>query len=241
MPPESPGRLVLGRVSWCCSLPPDRGPRNLGSPAAPVPAPGRRARPSPACLIAGHDGSGYVYRRGAAADQATSPPSPVGTMNAANTPKPWESSAPFNKRRAAAGHLEERGQPITRARLGAPAGPSVNCCLSSAPADAPGRVGDSSTGTVKTWQPTGMGWPAARRLAASAPPGPQPAARCRPGVPPAGCPRRGPGTVSGNARPLVRVREPAALPHRQLILTPFWVPANNGAPFQGRACRTRRQ
>ena len=31
MPPGSPGRLVRGRVSWCRSLAPDRGRRNLGS------------------------------------------------------------------------------------------------------------------------------------------------------------------------------------------------------------------
>jgi hypothetical protein len=72
------------------------------------------------------------------------------------------------ERRAAAGHLEERGQPITRARLGVSnravcellpqlrvvhasrregAPPDVG---RSAPAGAPGRAGDSSTGTVKT-------------------------------------------------------------------------------------------
>ena len=66
-------------------------------------------------------------------------------------------------------------------------------------------------------------------------------ARCRRGGPPARCPGQGPGTVSRISRPFIRVREPVALPHRQLIRVPIRVPADSGAPFQRRTCRTRRE
>ena len=48
-------------------------------------------------------------------------------------------------------------------------------------------------------------------------------------------------TVSRISRPFSRIREPVTLPHRQLIRTPIGVPADSGAPFQRRTCRTRRE
>jgi len=41
---------------------------------------------------------------------------------------------------------------------------------------------------------------------------------------------RGPGTVSGNGRPFIRVREPVTLPHRQLIRPPVGVPPRQVPP-----------
>jgi len=72
------------------------------------------------------------------------------------------------------------------------------------------------------------------RPAGTRPPGPRTARRR--GGPPARCPGQRPGTVSRISRPFSRIREPAAMPHRQLIRTPIRVPADSGAPFSsGRA------
>jgi hypothetical protein len=68
--------------------------------------------------------------------------------------------------------------------------------------------------------------------ASTRPPGPRTARRRR-GGPPARCPGQRPGTVSRISRPFSRIREPAAMPHRQLIRTPIRVPADSGAPFKG--------
>ena len=48
------------------------------------------------------------------------------------------------------------------------------------------------------------------------------------------------GRSSRTGRPFSRVREPAAIPHRQLIHIPIWVPADSGTSFQRRTRRTRR-
>ena len=42
------------------------------------------------------------------------------------------------------------------------------------------------------------------------------------------------GTVRGAGRPFGQVREPAAIPHRQLICTPFRIPADTGSPGPGK-------
>jgi hypothetical protein len=45
-------------------------------------------------------------------------------------------------------------------------------------------------------------------------------------------PGLGPGTVSRTGRPFSRVRQPAAIPRRQLICLLIRLPADSGAPFQ---------
>jgi hypothetical protein len=52
---------------------------------------------------------------------------------------------------------------------------------------------------------------------------------------------KGPGTVSRISRPFSRVRQPVAVPHRQLICLLIRLPADSGAPFQRRTCRTWRE
>jgi hypothetical protein len=110
------------------------------------------------------------------------------------------------------------------------------------PAGAPCGADVGSTGTAKTWQPTGTGSPATGRPARGHRPLPGPrTARCRRGGPPARCPGQRPGTVSRISRPFIRIREPVTPPHRQLIRVPIRVPADSGASFQRRTCRTRRE
>jgi hypothetical protein len=82
------------------------------------------------------------------------------------------------------------------------------------------------------------GRPRAGRPAARSP-GRRGTARCRRGAPPAAS--RGRGTVSGNGRPFTGIREPVALPCRQLTCRLLRVPADSGAPFQWRTCWTRRE
>jgi hypothetical protein len=97
-------------------------------------------------------------------------------------------------------------------------------------------AGGGSTGTAKTWQPTGDGF-AGHGQACSRParsPGLRRTARCRRGGPPAGFPGQGPKTVSRTDRPFSRIRQPAAIPRRQLICLLIRLPADSGAPFQRR-------
>lgn len=136
MPPGSPGRIVRGRVSWCCSLAPERSPRNLGRPAAPIPAPGRRARPSPACLIAGHDGPDTFI--GAVPPRCRRRPGRLTALPRRHDErrehaKPWESSAPFNNLGATTLIPTGRaGTPATFLRSRAPNGsqglPGIQLC-----------------------------------------------------------------------------------------------------------------
>ncbi len=81
---------------------------------------------------------------------------------------------------------------------------------------------------------------------AEVPAGPQPARPAGAGLPAAGAEglrpgSPGEGTVSGNGRPFTGIREPAALPCRQLIRQLIGVPVNSGVPFRRRTCRTRRE
>jgi hypothetical protein len=50
-----------------------------------------------------------------------------------------------------------------------------------------------------------------------------------------------PGTVSRTGRPFSRIRQPAAIPRRQLICLLIRLPADSGAPFQRRTRWTRRE
>lgn len=103
-------------------------------------------------------------------------------------------------------------------------------------------AGGGSTGTGKTWPPTGDGFAGHGPALFPASPLTRPAADSA-----VGAEGRRPGswgwagTVSRTGRPFSRVREPAAVPHRQLIRVPIRVPADSRPPFQGRTCRTRRE
>ena len=152
------------------------------------------------------------------------------------------SSAPA---RAAAGNLPRRLTPAASPRRPAPlvrggqAGCGAVCPRGSGARRAAWR-GRGSTGTAKAWQPTGTGSPAPGRPAR----GQHPLARSATGPPlPA---RRATGQVRGGGRSaeiadrLSGFANLSPCPHRQLIRVPIRVPAESGAPFQGRTCRTRR-
>jgi hypothetical protein len=112
---------------------------------------------------------------------------------------------------------------------GGQAGAGAVCSRGSAARRACRGAGDGSTGTAKTWQPTGTGSPATGRSARGQHPLGR-TVRCRRGRPSAGFPGREPGTVRRAGRPFRRVREPAAIPHRQLIRIPIRIPADSGMP-----------
>jgi hypothetical protein len=103
-------------------------------------------------------------------------------------------------------------------------------------------AGRAGGGSRRRGAPGGTGSPATGRPARGHRPLPGlRTARCRRGGPPARCPGQRPGTVSRISRPFIRIREPVTPPHRQLIRVPIRVPADSGAPFQRRTCRTRRE
>ena len=94
-----PGRLVREGGSWCCSLAPGGSPRNPDGLITQDTAPSPRRYCHPPIepqVTAARDG----HWHGAAADQAASSPLTIGTISAADGPKPWASSASLNTQRS---------------------------------------------------------------------------------------------------------------------------------------------
>jgi hypothetical protein len=133
---------------------------------------------------------------------------PVHDYDAGRPARGWRvySSASVPAARRAAAALAARIVPAAGVRGGRSAAGAV-CPRGSAAQRARRGAGDGSTGTAKTLQPTGTGWPAGSR--------PGPLAQSAAGPPAAGAEGLQPGTrggdrgtVSRTGRPLSRVRQP---------------------------------